>query len=207
MGDITTAQSPASPPTSALPPVRQRLLEVIALFLKLGTISFGGPAAHIALMEQETVHKRRWLSREHFLDLLAATNLVPGPNATEMAVHIGFLRAGWPGLFAAGLAFILPAFLISLGLAVVYVRYQALPQGDAVMYGISPGVAAVVITATYRLALGGAGCRYPRRGRATPGERGAAARRCRARRQRYLRPAAAALAGLPGAEPGALLRR
>lgn len=151
MGDITTAQSPASPPTSALPPVRQRLLEVIALFLKLGTISFGGPAAHIALMEQETVHKRRWLSREHFLDLLAATNLVPGPNATEMAVHIGFLRAGWPGLFAAGLAFILPAFLISLGLAVVYVRYQALPQGDAVMYGISPVVAAVVITATYRL--------------------------------------------------------
>ena len=129
----------------------RRLGEVVTLFLKLGAISFGGPAAHIALMEQEVVHKRRWLSREHFLDLLAATNLVPGPNATEMAIHIGFVRAGWPGLFAAGAAFILPAFLISLTLAVVYVRYQALPQASAVMYGITPVVVAIVLTATYRL--------------------------------------------------------
>ncbi len=127
------------------------LLDVIGLFLKLGTISFGGPAAHIALMEQEAVRKRNWLSREHFLDLLAATNLVPGPNATEMAVHIGFVHAGWPGLIAGGMAFIFPAFLISLGLAVVYVRLGTLPQGAALFYGINPAVIAIILTATYRL--------------------------------------------------------
>ncbi len=128
-----------------------RLLEIAALFLKLGTISFGGPAAHIALMEQEVVNKRGWLSREHFLDLLAATNLVPGPNATEMAIHIGFLRAGWPGLFAGGLAFIVPAFLISLALSMLYVRLGALPKGAALFYGINPAVMAIILTATYRL--------------------------------------------------------
>ena len=80
-----------------IPAARRRVLAVAGLFLKLGAISFGGPAAHIALMEQETVRKRGWLSREHFLDLLAATNLVPGPNATEMAMHIGFVQAGWSG--------------------------------------------------------------------------------------------------------------
>jgi len=128
-----------------------RLLKVAALFLKLGTISFGGPAAHVALMEQEVVNKRGWLSREHFLDLLAATNLVPGPNATEMAIHIGFLRAGWPGLFAGGLAFIVPAFLISLALSMLYVRLGALPKGEALFYGINPAVMAIILTATYRL--------------------------------------------------------
>ena len=130
---------------------RHRLLEVIGLFLKLGAISFGGPAAHIALMEQEVVRKRNWLSREHFLDLLAATNLVPGPNATEMAVHIGFVHAGWPGLIAGGMAFIFPAFLISLALADIYVRFGTLPQGAALFYGINPAVIAVILTATYRL--------------------------------------------------------
>jgi chromate transporter len=134
-----------------MPQRTRRLLEVAGLFLKLGTISFGGPAAHIALMEQEVVHQRGWLSREHFLDLLAATNLVPGPNATEMAIHIGFVRAGWPGLLAGGVAFILPAFFISLALSVVYVHYGALPQGAALFYGISPAVLAIVLAATYRL--------------------------------------------------------
>jgi len=127
------------------------LLEVAGLFLKLGTISFGGPAAHIALMEQEAVSRRRWLSREHFLDLLAATNLVPGPNAVEIAGHIGFLHAGWPGLVAGGASFILPAFLISLALAWAYVRFGTLPQVTALFYGINPAVMAIILTATYRL--------------------------------------------------------
>ncbi|MFC2023403.1 chromate transporter, partial [Chloroflexota bacterium] len=129
----------------------QRLGEVTALFLKLGVISFGGPAAHIALMEQEAVSRRGWLSREHFLDLLATTNLVPGPNAVEMASHIGFVRAGWPGLVAGGVSFTLPAALISLGLAWVYVRFGALPQAAALFYGINPAVMAIILVATYRL--------------------------------------------------------
>jgi chromate transporter len=128
-----------------------RVAEVAALFFKLGAISFGGPAAHIALMEQEVVVKRDWLSREHFLDLLAATNLVPGPNATEMAIHIGFVHAGWPGLIAGGVAFIVPAFLISLTLAMTYVHFGMLPQGAALFYGINPAVMAIILTATYRL--------------------------------------------------------
>jgi len=132
-------------------PQSRNLFEVAGLFLKLGTISFGGPAAHIALMEQEMVSRRRWLSREHFLDLLAATNLVPGPNAVEMASHIGFLHAGWPGLLAGGVSFILPAFFISLALAWAYVRFGTLPQVTALFYGINPAVMAIILTATYRL--------------------------------------------------------
>ena len=132
-------------------PRAMRLGEVAALFLKLGAISFGGPAAHIALMEQEAVSRRGWLGREHFLDLLATTNLVPGPNAVEMASHIGFLRAGWPGLLAGGVGFTLPAALISLGLAWVYVRFGALPQAAALFYGINPAVMAIILVATYRL--------------------------------------------------------
>ncbi len=131
--------------------ISTRLLEVTLLFLKLGTISFGGPAAHIALIEQETVHKRRWLSREHFLDLLAATNLIPGPNATEMAIYIGFIYAGWLGLIASGVAFILPAFAISLVLSWIYVYCGSLPQSNAIFYGINPVVVAIILTATYRL--------------------------------------------------------
>jgi chromate transporter len=130
---------------------RKELLAVAGLFLKLGAISFGGPAAHIALMEQEIVRKRGWLDREHFLDLLAAANLIPGPNATEMAIHIGYVRAGWPGLIVAGAAFILPAFLISLALSWVYVRFGALPEGQALFYGINPVVMAIILVATYRL--------------------------------------------------------
>lgn len=131
----------------------RRLWEVAALFLKLGAISFGGPAAHIALMETETVHKRKWLTREYFLDMLAATNLVPGPNATEMAIHVGYLRAGWPGLLVTGAAFILPAALISGALAWAYVAYGALPQAEALFYGINPAIIAIIVAATYRLGM------------------------------------------------------
>lgn len=132
-------------------PRMRPLLEVAALFLKLGAISFGGPAAHVALMEQETVSRRGWLTREHFLDLLAATNLVPGPNAVEMASHIGFVHAGWPGLFAGGATFILPAFCFSLALGWAYVRFGRLPQVATLFYGIDPAVLSIILVATYRL--------------------------------------------------------
>jgi chromate transporter len=128
-----------------------RLRDVIALFLQLGTISFGGPAAHTALMEREVVHKRAWLTREHFLSLLAAVNLVPGPNATEMAIHIGYVHAGRLGLIAGGLAFIIPAFVITLALAWLYVQMGSLPEVAAIFYGINPVVVAIILTATYRL--------------------------------------------------------
>ncbi len=131
--------------------MRGRLWELARLFLKLGTISFGGPAGHVALMEHETVHKRRWLSHEHFLDLVAAANLVPGPNATEMAIHIGYLRAGWAGLVVGGAAFILPAFALSLALAWAYARFGSLPPAGAVLYGIKPAVIGIIVTAAWRL--------------------------------------------------------
>jgi chromate transporter len=127
------------------------ILSVSGLFLKLGTISFGGPAAHISLMEQEVVHKRGWMDRAHFLDILAATNLVPGPNATEMAIYIGYVRAGWAGFVAAGIAFITPAFLISLLLSWIYVTYGTLAAGQSLFYGINPLVVAIILGATYRL--------------------------------------------------------
>lgn len=130
---------------------RTTLAEVGLLFLKLGTISFGGPAAHIALMETETVQKRNWLSREYFLDLLATTNIVPGPNAVEMASHVGFLRAGWPGLFVGGASFILPATLITLVFGWLYVTYGTLPQTQALFYGLNPAILAIILSATYRL--------------------------------------------------------
>ena len=129
----------------------KELLSVSGLFLKLGTISFGGPAASIALIDEEVVRKRGWIDREHFLDLLAATNLVPGPNVVEMAIHIGHVHAGWLGLIAAGVAFILPAFLISLALGWIYVHFGTLPEGQALFYGINPAVMAIILVATYRL--------------------------------------------------------
>lgn len=125
--------------------------EIAWLFLKLGTISFGGPAAHIALMDQEVVRKRGWLDRDHFLSLLAATNLVPGPNATEMAIHIGFVHAGWPGLIAGGVSFILPAFLICLGIGWFYLEFGSIPEIASIFYGINPVVIAIILVATYRL--------------------------------------------------------
>ncbi len=130
---------------------QNRVLQVAALFLKLGFTGFGGTAANIALMEQEAVVRRKWLSREHFLDMLAVTSLVPGPNAVEMACHIGFARAGWAGLVAGGICFILPAFLLSLGLAWLYEHFGKLPQAAALLSGINPAVVAIILGATFRL--------------------------------------------------------
>src|SRR3954463_5190932 len=121
--------------------------ELALLFLKLGTIAFGGPAAHIAMMEDEVVHRRQWLTREEFLDYLGATNLIPGPNSTELAIHIGLARAGWPGLLVAGACFILPAALIVTAIAWAYVRYGALPAAESLLYGVKPVVIAVVLQA------------------------------------------------------------
>jgi chromate transporter len=129
-----------------------RLGEVAGLFLKLGVIGFGGPAAHIALMEDEVVRRRRWLSRDAFLDLLGATYLIPGPNSTEMAIHVGFVRAGWPGLVAGGACFILPAMVVTLALAAVYVRYGLLPQTAWILYGVKPVIIAIVVQAVWSLA-------------------------------------------------------
>jgi chromate transporter len=126
--------------------------DLALLFLKLGTIGFGGPAAHIAMMEDEVVRRRRWLSREEFLDLLGATNLIPGPNSTEMAIHIGHRKAGWIGLLIAGSCFILPAALIVTGFAWAYVRYGTVPQAGALLYGVKPVIIAIVLQALWGFA-------------------------------------------------------
>ena len=128
-----------------------RLIDVAAMFFKLGIIAFGGPAAHIALMHDETVKKRKWLNDQQFLDLVGATNLIPGPNSTEMAIHIGFLQAGWPGLVVGGLCFIVPAMLIVLLLAWVYVRFGAMPQAKWLLYGIKPVVVSIIVQALWSL--------------------------------------------------------
>ena len=130
---------------------RQRLGEVAALFLRLGVTGFGGPAAHIAMMHNEVVKRRKWLTDQEFLDLLGATNLIPGPNSTEMAIHIGFLRAGWRGLIVAGVCFILPAMLIVMALAWVYVQYGATPAAGWLLYGVKPAIIAVVALALWDL--------------------------------------------------------
>ena len=131
---------------------KRPLKEVTLLFLKLGTLGFGGPAAHVAMMEDEVVRRRRWLSRQDFLDLLGAAHLIPGPNSTEMAIHIGNRRAGWLGLVAAGSCFILPAALIVTAIAWAYTRYGTLPQANAVLYGVKPVVMAVVLQALWGFA-------------------------------------------------------
>lgn len=128
-----------------------RLKELAQLFLKLGTISFGGPASHIAMMEDEVVQRRQWLTREQFLDLVGATNLIPGPNSTEMAIHVGYLYAGWLGLFVAGVCFILPAALITAGLAWLYVTYGSVPQLAPLLAGIQPVAIAIIFNALWRL--------------------------------------------------------
>jgi chromate transporter len=132
-------------------PLGDRLRELSWLFFKLGTTAFGGPAAHVAMMEDEIVRRRQWITRERFLDLIGATNLIPGPNSTEMAIHIGFLRAGWAGLIVAGVCFILPATLIVSGIAWAYVRFGTLPAVASVLYGIKPVIIAVVVQALWRL--------------------------------------------------------
>jgi chromate transporter len=131
--------------------VRTNIRELIRLFLKLGTIAFGGPAAHIALMEEEVVNRRKWLTREHFLDLVGATNLIPGPNSTEMAIHVGYIRGGLAGLVAAGLSFILPAVIITGALAWVYTEFGKLPQAENLLFGMKPVVISIILLAVVRL--------------------------------------------------------
>jgi chromate transporter len=123
------------------------LRELALLFLRLGTTAFGGPAAHIAMMEDEVVRRRGWLTREEFLDLLGATNLVPGPNSTELAIHVGRLRAGFPGLLVAGAAFIAPAAALVGAIAWAYVRFGQLPAAEGLLRGVKPVVLAVVLQA------------------------------------------------------------
>jgi chromate transporter len=131
--------------------LRRRLTELAGLFLKLGSTAFGGPAAHLAMMEAEVVRRRQWLTREEFLDLLGATNLIPGPNSTEMAIHIGHRRAGWAGLVVAGVCFIVPAMLIMFVLAWAYQRYGAVPELAGILYGVKPVIIAVVVQALWGL--------------------------------------------------------
>jgi chromate transporter len=142
--DESTAQN--NPPAR-----RDALWELAALFLRLGTLAMGGPAAHIAMMEDEVVRRRRWMTHERFLDMLGVCNLIPGPNSTEMAIHIGQLRAGFAGLVVAGACFILPAAAIVLVIAWMYVRYGTMPQAVGLLYGIKPVIIAVVLQALWGL--------------------------------------------------------
>jgi chromate transporter len=128
-----------------------RLKELAIFFLRLGTTAFGGPAAHIAIMEDELVRRRKWLSREKFLDLLGASSLIPGPSSSELAIHIGYLRAGWIGLALGGICFILPAAILVAGLAWAYVRFGHLPAVAGLLYGIKPVVIAVILQALWGL--------------------------------------------------------
>jgi chromate transporter len=128
------------------------LSELAGLFLRLGATAFGGPAAHIAMMKAEVVDRRRWLDEERFLDLLGATNLIPGPNSTEMAIHIGWDRRRWPGLAVAGSAFIVPALLITGAMGWAYVRFGTLPQAAWLLYGVKPIMVGVILQAIWGLA-------------------------------------------------------
>jgi len=128
------------------------LAEIALLFLKLGTTAFGGPAAHVAMMEDEFVRRRKWLSHQEFLDRLGASNLIPGPSSTEMAIHIGFSKRGWKGLIVAGCCFIVPAAVLVGLIAAAYVRYGSLPQVERILYAIKPVVIAVVAQAFWSLA-------------------------------------------------------
>jgi chromate transporter len=129
----------------------QRALEVGSLFLKLGCTAFGGPAAHAGMMHQEVVARRKWLSEQEYMDMLGATNLIPGPNSTEMAIHVGLRRAGWLGFLLAGLGFVLPAVVIVLALAWAYVRFGTRPEAGWLLYGIKPVVIAIIAQALWRL--------------------------------------------------------
>jgi chromate transporter len=141
------------PPTPITPLASQGdgLAEVAQVALKLGVTAFGGPAAHIAMLREEAVVRRQWLTDAYFLDLVGATNLIPGPNSTEMVIHVGYLRAGWRGLLVAGTLFILPAATIVLALGWAYVEYGTTPAGESLLYGIKPVVIAVVAQALWGL--------------------------------------------------------
>jgi len=128
-----------------------KLLEVGKVFFKLGCFAFGGPAAHIAMMEEEVVNKRKWMDRQHYLDLIGATNLIPGPNSTEMTMHCGHERAGFKGLIVAGVSFIFPAIIITGFLAWLYVKYGQLPEVEPFIFGIKPAVLAIIASAIIKL--------------------------------------------------------
>lgn len=130
---------------------RAQLREVGALFLRLGLTAFGGPAAHIAMMHDEVVKRRGWVTDQEFLDLVGATNLIPGPNSTELSIHLGYKRAGWRGLLLAGISFIVPAMVIVMILAWAYVRYGTTPAAEALLYGVKPVVIAIIAQALWRL--------------------------------------------------------
>ena len=131
--------------------MNSKLKEVALVFFKLGCFAFGGPAAHIAMMEDEIIEKRKWMTRDYFLDLIGTTNLIPGPNSTEMTMHCGYERAGKAGLFVAGIAFIIPATIITAILAYLYVEYGQLPEIEPFIYGIKPAVLAIIAGAILKL--------------------------------------------------------
>jgi len=151
--------SVVTPPAAPRPADRGDLGQLARLFLRLGSTAFGGPAVHIAMMEEEVVRRRGWLTHDEFLDLLGATNLIPGPNSTEMAIHIGYSRAGWAGLLLAGSCFILPAVIIVTALGWAYVRFGTLPEVAALLYGIKPVVIGIVVQAL--VGLGQAALKTP----------------------------------------------
>ncbi len=130
---------------------KQKLIEIAQVFFKLGLFAFGGPAAHIAMMEEEIVRKRKWMDHAHFLDLMGATNLIPGPNSTEMTMHCGFVRGGVVGLFVAGFCFIFPAVVLTLILAYLYVQFGQIPAVDPFISGIKPAILAVILGAVFKL--------------------------------------------------------
>ncbi|MBW4623457.1 MAG: chromate efflux transporter [Cyanosarcina radialis HA8281-LM2] len=151
-GEDTTAEQETVPYAAlTAKQQRQRLSELARVFLRLGAIAFGGPAAHIAMMDDEVVSRRRWMSRQKLLDLLGLTNLIPGPNSTELAIHIGYDRAGWRGLLVAGVCFIVPAMTIVWLLAAIYQQYQTVPQVEWLLYGIKPIIIAIVVQAIWKL--------------------------------------------------------
>ncbi|MEL6929882.1 MAG: chromate efflux transporter, partial [Cyanobacteria bacterium J06600_6] len=130
---------------------RPELKELAQVFFRLGAIAFGGPAAHIAMMDDEIVQRRGWMKREKLLDLMGVTSLLPGPNSTELAIHIGYEQRGWIGLFVAGSCFIFPAMVLVWLLAVLYVRTQTVPQFAWLLYGIKPVIIAIVLRAVWKL--------------------------------------------------------
>lgn len=125
--------------------------QIARLMLKLGMVAFGGPSAHIAMLEDEVVERRSWMSRQHFLDLVGATSLIPGPNSTQMMLHVGYERGGWLGLLVAGLGFVLPAALITGALAVLYVAYGTVPEVESLLWGIKPAVLIIILSALLKL--------------------------------------------------------